>query len=621
MAVDWMLSAFNMSPHAADAETTSRSRELPPWLESEVSRAKAPLGPKGADGISSAAGGSKPSVFARLKDKIHQLAHMLLPAFISGPATKSAAPASGAEPSIISRLEHTFLHLAHSLLSSTDSDPRAHSAVTHDGILWLLEEFLGWFYRHIEQDIAKNDVTRRLWILVNFTYAAVRGVLADGVLYKGFRCIDDLDFAEWLKKHGATELTLNSALVRGYYDYFFAYKQGDPNQPSLAAGAGLAHLLRLTMTYKTAIFWEMQAGMGDTVFAPLYLVLKKRGVRFKFFHFVENLGLSADKKSIETIRMAKQVNLKRGSYDPLIEVKGLPCWPSDPLYDQITEGEELRRNRINLESPWSPWKNVAEITLRSGVDFDKVILGITLAGLQPICTELVAASDAWKKMFEHVHTVQTVAAQVWFRPDATQLGWKQPRPVLTAYAHPLDSAADFSHLLDRENWPANAAPETLWYFCGALEDAAKIPGDSDHAFPDQQNQRAKGVALQWLLDNSARLWPAACPQNSPTGLDWSALNDPQGRSGEARFDAQYWRANISPGERYVLTLPGDSQYRLSADGSGFKNLYLTGDWVYTGLGGCVEGAVIAGMMASRAVAGYPEKILCETDVWMAESTG
>ncbi len=308
-------------------------------------------------------------------------------------------------------------------------------------------------------------------------------------------------------------------------------------------------------------------------------------------------------------------------YDPLVNVKDLPCWPSNPLFNQITEGEELRGRGINLESPWSPWKNVAEITLLAGVDFDKVILGITLAALKPICTELVAASDAWKKMFDNVQTVQTAAAQVWFRPDAAHLGWTQPPPVLTSYAHPLDSAADFTHLLGRENWPAIDPPRTLWYFCGALEDVPKIPGYADHAFPTQQEERVKDVAIQWLQDNGARLWPAASPPNNPTGLDWNVLNDPKGRAGAARFDAQYWRANVNPAERYVLTLPGDSRFRLSTEGSGFQNLYLTGDWVYTGLGGCVEGAVIAGMMASRAVAGYPQRIIGETDVWMAESLG
>jgi len=31
----------------------------------------------------------------------------------------------------------------------------------------------------------------------------------------------------------------------------------------------------------------MQAGMGDTIFGPMYEVMKKRGVKFKFFHQVD----------------------------------------------------------------------------------------------------------------------------------------------------------------------------------------------------------------------------------------------------------------------------------------------------------------------------------------------
>ena len=33
--------------------------------------------------------------------------------------------------------------------------------------------------------------------------------------------------------------------------------------------------------------------MGDTIFTPFYQVLKRRGVKFKFFHAVTNLGLDA----------------------------------------------------------------------------------------------------------------------------------------------------------------------------------------------------------------------------------------------------------------------------------------------------------------------------------------
>ncbi len=45
-------------------------------------------------------------------------------------------------------------------------------------------------------------------------------------------------------------------------------------------------------TYRGAFFWKMQAGMGDTIFTPLYQALKQKGVTFRFFHRVEDLALS-----------------------------------------------------------------------------------------------------------------------------------------------------------------------------------------------------------------------------------------------------------------------------------------------------------------------------------------
>ena len=38
---------------------------------------------------------------------------------------------------------------------------------------------------------------------------------------------------------------------------------------------------------------------------------------------------------------------------------------------------------------------------------------------------------------------------------------------------------------------------------------------------------------------------------------------------------------------------------------------VAGDWIYTGLGGCVEAAVMSGMMASRALTGAPRTIVGE----------
>ena len=52
-----------------------------------------------------------------------------------------------------------------------------------------------------------------------------------------------------------------------------------------------------------------------------------------------------------------------------------------PAAEQLVEGEALKSRGINLESAWTPWKNVEETTLEAGRDFDQVVLGISLAAL------------------------------------------------------------------------------------------------------------------------------------------------------------------------------------------------------------------------------------------------
>ena len=63
-----------------------------------------------------------------------------------------------------------------------------------------------------------------------------------------------------------------------------------------------------------------------------------------------------------------------------------------------------------------------------------------------------------------------------------------------------------------------------------------------------------------------------------------------------------------------MSVVGSTKYRLRTDQSGFGNLFLTGDWIKTGLNaGCVEAAVMAGMQTARAISGYPVDIDGETD--------
>jgi uncharacterized protein with NAD-binding domain and iron-sulfur cluster len=73
-----------------------------------------------------------------------------------------------------------------------------------------------------------------------------------------------------------------------------------------------------------------------------------------------------------------------------------------------------------------------------------------------------------------------------------------------------------------------------------------------------------------------------------------------------RLASQFWRANVDPSERYVQSLPGTDRYRLRTDQTGYQNLYLVGDWIDTSFNvGCVEAAVMSGLLASHAISGRP----------------
>ena len=92
-------------------------------------------------------------------------------------------------------------------------------------------------------------------------------------------------------------------------------------------------------------------------------------------------------------------------------------------------------------------------------------------------------------------------------------------------------------------------------------------------------------------------------------FNWDLLVDLQKQVGPARFDSQFWRANIDPSERYVLSVVNSSKTRLRADQTGFTNLFFAGDYTSNGINaGCMEAAVISGFQISRALTGWPAQI-------------
>lgn len=482
-----------------------------------------------------------------------------------------------------------------------------------------LGSFLRWLHEEIDEEaLSLDDDLHRIVVTVELALVTSTGMLVDGVLLKGFDCIDEYDFVEWLKRHGGSDLLVDSAPIRAIYDLLFSFKNGDTSSlenRNMAAGVALRGCFRMTICYYGSIFWKMQAGMGDTVFAPFYEVLRKRGVRFHFFHNVKNLGLSDDGKRIERIDIDVQASVKNGSeYHPLVDVEGLPCWPSEPLYDQLVEGDEIREKDIDLECFWSPWQAVAKKRLVEGRDFDSVVLAVPPSCFDSMCPELLVADRRFQACADKVTTVQTQAAQFWLDTDLTGLGWNLASPVMTSYVEPLDTWADMTHLLMREAWPTSELPRSLAYFCGPLRSTGDIPPPNDHEFPKREFERAKNTAVEFLEKDALRLWPNAHEKTDQKAFNFDLLHDAEERCGHERLNAQYFRANVSPTERYVLSEKKSISSRLSSNEVYFENLYVTGDWTRNGLNaGCVESAVMSGMQCSRAICGFPEVVIGEGD--------
>jgi uncharacterized protein with NAD-binding domain and iron-sulfur cluster len=474
----------------------------------------------------------------------------------------------------------------------------------------LLDEFRDWLWEAVVEDRVDDDEVRFFFMAYDFVAGMISGIYRDRLLQRGFGVINDEELSAWLERHGVTRLTIEHfPLLRAFYSLVFGFEDGDPERPNVAAGKAIQAYLRIGGCYKGSVLWKMRAGMGDAVFAPLYEVLRRRGVQFRFFHAVTGLRLSRDRRYLSSIVVQPQVELSGpdGEYHPLVDVKGLPCWPNEPHWRQITGGAALRRRGADLEEEVDV-AGLAPLVLRRGRQFDAAVLAIPVGALAPICLELASdpTNPRFGRMLANAHTVATQAFQLWLNRPIDELGWSYgDNTAMSSYTEPLDTYCDMSHLIDVESW-RGAQTGSIAYFCGVLPDAAA----TTEAGADGT---AREHAVRYINHSIGAVWPGAV---TPDGhFEWKLLVDDQDRSGEARFDSQYWRANTSGSERYVTTPAGSVVHRLRADESGYPNLVLAGDWTRNGIdGGSVEAAVTSGRQAARAICGEPKFIPGETGI-------
>lgn len=517
--------------------------------------------------------------------------------------------------------EVRWLHYARDLAKKMDETPTISIGGIEMSVLRVIVALFGGFVALLRAiapaDRTKDDRLEHVYVLAEYGLANIKGLLDDCYDERthrfDFHGINHWDYRGWLLHHGLPADLRDCAPVRFIYcGCFHNQYQGEPGQ--LAADMGLQSLLA-TIGYLGSLVWKLVAGTGGSLTAPLYKMLRHRGVKFAFFHEVEEVHWSATKE-IDSITVGIQCDLAPGrtEYAPLEEVKGVDGWPSHPHYDQLdpAQAKILEEKKIDLESPWADWSPVRAKLLRKGVDFDEIVLGIPIRATQEICREIVARSDAWKAMVDEVRTTPTLGVQLWLRPTLEELGFHPPdwgmeqgdEPNSVIYADLLYSWTDMGSVLGFEGWKPDLTPGELSYYCGTWK-TGPLPPRSDHGFPARERAELLAYTQRWLDANMGWFFPRAMKDGV---FDLGLLVDPEdpenarAEGGAERLAQQWLTVNAAPSDQYTLAWPGTDRFRLAPDGSGFANLFLCGDWTNFGLNiGHVEGACTSGVLAAEAV--------------------
>jgi hypothetical protein len=437
------------------------------------------------------------------------------------------------------------------------------------------------------------------------------GVYQDGDLDR----LNHLEVREWLSAAGVTAETLDRwEFMQASHDTFFEYAGGDPNRRVFEAGTAARISLRMFVLYRGAVFYLVNGGMGEAFISPLYDVLRSQGVRFAFFHRVERLELDLEGRRVARVHMARQAESLGADYEPTFVYKGLRCWPREPDWTALRDGESLRRRGVDFESRFSPRDHERPLLLEDGRHFDDVILALPLGALSerggepsPIAA-LAAKNPVIRCALDGINLVPSLAAQLWLTRSPTP-DWLEPRPSMVSWAHPLCIWADMTPVLAHEGWEqAPSTPAATLYLCGAVpSDVPARPSSDREAKAQALDQAREEIRVQLEL-HGPTLFPHARTRDGR--FDWDLLYDPSGARGEARLDAQYIRLNVEPSDLCDTAAPGTSSLRPEAHESGADNLALASTWIRNGINAtCVEAAVMSGMLAAHAVCGEGREII------------
>jgi hypothetical protein len=308
----------------------------------------------------------------------------------------------------------------------------------------------------------------------------------------------------------------------------------------MAAGVTLRFALEFVLDYRDAPLWRMRAGMGDVIFTPFYQVLDRRGVRIRLFHAVREVVPAPDGRAVARVHIDRQADLVDGRYDPFVRVKGLDCWPNEPLWDKLVGGDRLKKARVNFEI------RLGQNRRRHGEARGRPRLRRRRARFfardeEDGCAE---ARDARLRLRAHAEGQRLGGDALDAALADEGLAAYGPEPLMGTLPEPYDSWADMSELLEAEDWAAAESIASIQYLCGVAE----LPAAEGDPI-EQGHDMAEASSQEWIARNAGAVWPLGSwpePVAEPSEL----------------IAEHYFRGNVEPSELYVLTPAGTVASRL-----------------------------------------------------------
>ena len=384
-----------------------------------------------------------------------------------------------------------------------------------------------------DEPIRQNATLRRLMTVLDLFLGVARGLLAHRIVTEDdLDALDEWEWDEWLATQGVRIESRESTLVRGLsYALPFAYFQGNRDDPIFSAGVGLRLFLRSFFTYRGALMWKPNAGMGDVVFAPLFELLVKRGVDVRFFHRVTDLDVDQHARRVTGVHLHRQ---RSGTTPPpgdserlrwyrerfLVPVRPhegagmaegeLQCWPNRPLPDwgpgpaDFSDGDLLGVPSDAGDPDYVP------------IDRDDVVvLALPLGVIAHVGTQLLGDAR-WKAQVEEVGLVATQSAQALARGSVLdepglarrRRGERVQRTLRHVRRHAGACRTEGSRM----------GAQTVVYLCGVLSDHATRPdGPTHEPAASDAGKSPDAVEREWLLGEHARAREAPAQVPHPAG--------------------------------------------------------------------------------------------------------